>query len=60
MKKILIIGAMLALSGCYKTSLVNFPDAGSPGAEVTVWQHNLILGLVPLTEVPVVTRASTP
>ncbi|MFT5687010.1 MAG: hypothetical protein ACI8RZ_007967 [Myxococcota bacterium] len=53
MKKILILGAMLALSGCYKTTLVNFPDAGSPGTQASVWQHNLILGLVPLTKVDV-------
>lgn len=52
MKK-LMLGAALMLGGCYKTNLVNFPDAGSRGAEVVVWQHNLLVGLIPLTDVDV-------
>ena len=53
MKKSILLCAVLLLGGCYKTNLVNFSDGGTPGREVVVWQHNLLTGLVPLTEVDV-------
>ena len=49
----LAVVCSVSLMGCYKTNLVNFPDSGSPGTEVKVWQHNLLVGLVPLTDVDV-------
>jgi hypothetical protein len=53
MKNSILFCAALLMSGCYKTNLVNFSDSGSPGREVVVWQHNLLVGLVPLTEVDI-------
>ncbi len=49
----LLFVAAVALSGCYKTKLTNVNPGGSPGAEVKVWSHALILGLIPLSEIDV-------
>jgi hypothetical protein len=49
----LLLVAAVALSGCYKTKLTNVSPGGSPGAEVKVWSHALLAGLIPLSEIDV-------
>ena len=51
MRNLLILIPMLALSGCYKTNLVNLSADGSPGEVTRVWSHAFLYGLVPATEV---------
>ncbi len=53
MLRMLLVLAPLALVGCYKTELTNFTSEGSPGKEVRVWSHSVIVGLIPLTDVDV-------
>ena len=50
MRKPLLIGAFFAVNGCFKTNIENFSDTGGPGRVERVWQHSLLLGLVPMGE----------
>ncbi len=53
-KKLLVAAlAAVALSGCYKTNLSGFGSEGGPGAEVKVYNHTLIAGLIPLGDVDI-------
>jgi len=51
--RMMLLALPLLLAGCYKTNMVNISDGGSPGREVKVWSHAVILGLIPITEVDV-------
>ncbi len=53
MRRLVLFCAMLALSGCYKTNLTNFGAGGGPGTEVKVWNHAVLAGLIPLSDVEV-------
>ncbi|MEN0067539.1 MAG: hypothetical protein AAGA48_35735 [Myxococcota bacterium] len=53
MLRTLLVLAPLALTACYKTEITNFSPESTPGKEVRVWSHAVIVGLIPLTEVDV-------
>lgn len=56
MRNLLPVLSLLMLASCYKTPLVNFSpelDGPQPVRVVRVWNHSIIAGLIPLSEVDV-------
>lgn len=56
MRHLLPLLSLLTLAGCYKTPLVNIaadPEPGQAVRVVRVWNHSIIAGLIPLSEVDV-------
>lgn len=53
MQKYLLFALLFFTAGCLKTNMYNFSSDGGPGQVVIVWQHSVILGIIPLGEIDV-------
>jgi hypothetical protein len=50
-RNVLAAAGLVLLSSCYKNDLVGLSDGGGPGTEVRKYNHTLLLGLIPLSEI---------